>query len=119
LLEGVDAGPVPVAPVYSKSVGSYQLERKRTDVGWHQRRVKQGAATHFLDTRGAGAGQPERPSRKEPLMPGLIPFDEDTVVATVDGVGEGVVHGYWQLAIGYWLLDDLTKNKKPPKSEGF
>jgi hypothetical protein len=42
-------------------------------------------------------------------MPLLVPFDQDSVVSAVNGVGNGEGHwllaiGYWLLAIGYWLL---------------
>src|SRR4051812_8007304 len=94
-LEGVDPGLMAVAPVDSESISPNQLERERTDVGWNRPGVEERAATHFLDAGGAGARQPERSSRKEPLMSLLVPLDEEPVVSAVDGVGDGVVHGYW------------------------
>jgi hypothetical protein len=125
LLKAVDAGLVTIAPVHSESIGADQLERKRTYVGRNSCGIEKRAAAHFFDACGTRARQPEGPSRKEPLVPLLVPLDEYAVVAAVDGVGDGVHGGYWLLAISYWLLAigywllaigeayDLLRNKKP------
>lgn len=79
-----------VAPVYPQSVGTYQLEGERTNIGRHPRRVEQAVAAHLLHAGRTGACQPECVRGKEPPMALLIPFDENPIVATGDGVGDRV-----------------------------
>jgi hypothetical protein len=119
-LEGVDPGPVAVAPVHSESVRPNQLNRNGTDVGWNDRGVEERAATHFLDAAGTGARQPQGSSGEKPVMSLLVPFDEEPVVSAVDGVGDGVgFQGYPLFAIRSWLFA-CGENKKPSNSsEGF
>jgi hypothetical protein len=99
-----------VTPDHLESIGPHQRERQRPDVCRYTLWVQQGPAAHLLDAGGAGAGQAKGPGRIKPPVPLLVPFDQDSVVSAVNGVGNGEGHegllaiGYWLLAIGYWLL---------------
>jgi len=104
MLEGVNAGRVPITPVNPKAVPPDQLERRRPDIERHARDIEQRTAAHLLDTHGTGTGEAEGSSREESDVALLVPLDEQSVVPAIDGVRNGVHEGYWLLAIGYWLL---------------
>jgi hypothetical protein len=78
-----------ITPGDSQTVGAYQLERDRPNIGGNSRRVEQGATTHLLDAPGTRTSQAQGAGGKEPLMTVLVPLDEQAVVAAVDGVGDG------------------------------
>ena len=75
-LEGVDPGPVPVAPHHPESVGADERDRDRAHVGRHCGSIQQAAPAHLVHAGGAGTGEPERPGRVERGRAALGPFDE-------------------------------------------
>src|SRR5438093_8863733 len=94
-----------IAPVDAQPVGTHQLERNRADIDRHPGRIKQRSSAHLLDAAGAGARQTKRTSSKESHMAGLVPLDEEAVVAPVDRVGDGVHGGYGLGAMGYGKIE--------------
>jgi hypothetical protein len=46
-------------------------------------------------------------------MPLLVPLDEKSVVSTVDGVGDRVVHGY-----GLWAMSYTQSKQETPRITG-
>jgi hypothetical protein len=89
LLEGVNTGSMSITPVDAQSVSTNELERYRPDVCRYPDRVQQRAAAHLLNAAGAGTGQAEGAGRKESGVTVLVPFDQETVVPAIDGVGDG------------------------------
>jgi hypothetical protein len=107
---------MPIAPVDAQTVGADQLDRHRSNIERHPGGIEQRSPAHLFDAAGAGARQAKGTSRKETQVTALVPLDEEAVVATVDGVGDGggfhfeaigyelLAMSYWLLAIGCWLL---------------
>jgi hypothetical protein len=109
VLEGVNPGAVSVAPIDANAVSANQLQGDWADVCCYGGGIQQRPPAHLLDTASAGTGKPQLPSRIEADMTLLVPLDEQAVVLSGNGVGDGKGHGllaigYWLLAIGYWLL---------------
>jgi hypothetical protein len=77
-----------ITPGDSQTVGAYQLEGGRSNIGGNSGGIEQGSTTHLLDAAGTGTSQAQGPGGKEPLMTVLVPLDEHAVVAAVDGVGD-------------------------------
>jgi len=88
-LKGVDAGTVAITPMHPETIGPDQSQAQWAYIGRHLCRVQQRAPADFLNAAGAGTRQPKQPGREEGLVASVIPFDEDAVVAAVDGVGDG------------------------------
>jgi hypothetical protein len=78
-----------IAPVHAESVGTHQLQREWSNVGRDIDWIEQRASTQFFHTAGAWAGQAQRSSGKESEVTALIPFDQDAVVPSGDGVRDG------------------------------
>ena len=97
LIEGIDPGVVPITPLNPQAVGSDQGNRNRSDIAAYLRRIQQWPSTHFFDTSGTGTGQPELAGGIKPLVVANVPFDKDTVVAAVDGVGDWRRHQWLRL----------------------
>src|SRR5215213_3708619 len=104
MLEGVNAGRVPITPVNPEAIAADQLERRRPNIERHARSIEQRTAAHLLDTRGTGTGEAEGSSREESDVAALVPLDEQSVVAAVDGVRNGVHGGYWVLAYSLFAI---------------
>lgn len=88
-VEREDPGPMAVAPVDPEPVGSHQLDGHGPDVCRDPGGVEQGPASHLLDALGAGAGQAELPGGVERLVASAIPVEQEAVVPTRDGLGQG------------------------------
>jgi hypothetical protein len=93
---------VTIAPINPDPVGAYEGDTGGPDIRGNGGGVEQWPAAHLLDASGAGTGQAEGTRRIESLMGSLLPFDEDSVVAAIDGVG-----------------DHERKIKRPPGVEGL
>src|SRR5215216_4495120 len=89
LLKGINTRPVTITPLYSHTAGTHQRERQGSDINGDTGRVEQCPSAHLLDTGGARTGETQGTGREEALMAPVIPFDEYSVIATVDGVGNG------------------------------
>jgi len=75
--------------MHPETIGPDQSQAQWAYIGRHLPRVEQRAPADLLNAAGAGTRQPKQPGREEGLVASVIPFDEDAVVAAVDGVGDG------------------------------
>ena len=89
LLKGVDAGTVAITPVHPETIGPNQSQAQWAYIGRYLCRVEQRAPADLLNAAGTGTRQPKQPGREEGLVALIIPFNENAVVAAVDGVGDG------------------------------
>jgi len=88
LLKGVDAGTVAITPLHPETIGTDKSQAQWAYIGRYLCRVEQRAPADLLNAAGTGTRQPKQPGREEGLVAPVIPFDENTVVASVDGVGD-------------------------------
>src|SRR5215213_8245315 len=113
LLEGIDPRTVAVAPVNPETVGTDQSQAQRFDVGRHRSRVEQWTPADLFDAAGTGTGQPKQSCREKGLVTPVIPFDEDAVVAAVDGVWNREHGESWELGAR------SRKDEDPPRTRGL
>ena len=92
LLEGVNAGRMPITPLDFDPIGTHQSNRGWTDVHRYGVWIQQRPSAHLFDAAGAGAGEAQLASRIKAFVPRLIPFDPEPVVLAIDGVREGGLH---------------------------
>ena len=83
-----------VAPLDSKAISADQLQGEGPNVRRYVAWVEQRPATHLFDTPGTGTGKPEGTGREEAGVTQLIPFDQETVIAAGNGIGNGR-HGWY------------------------
>jgi len=81
-----------ITPLDLEPVGPYKSNADGPDAGRHSCGVEQRLAAHLLDTRRTGACQAEGAGGIEALMAVLVPLDVQTIVLTIDGVRDGVLH---------------------------
>jgi hypothetical protein len=86
-LECVNARRVPVAPLDLDAVSTHESYAQGADVGGYGCRIEERFTAHLLYAGRTGTCEPEPSGRIEGLMPVLVPFDLQSVVLAVDGVG--------------------------------
>ena len=91
VLVGVDARVVPIAPVDADPVLPHEAHPQVVDVLRNRGGIEPRASRHLLPALRAPAGAPEHPARVNPLMPGVIPFDQEIpLVGAANQKGDGV-----------------------------
>src|SRR3989442_2308589 len=91
LLVGVDASVGPIVPVDADPVLHHEAHPQVVDVFRNRSGVEPRASRHLLPALRAPAGEPEHPARVNPLMPGVIPFDQEIpLVGAANQKGDGV-----------------------------
>ena len=91
LLVGVDARVVPIAPVDADPVLPHEAHPQVVDVFRNRGGVEPRPSRHLLPALRAPAGEPEHPARVNPLMAGVIPFDQEIpLVGAANQKGDGV-----------------------------
>jgi len=75
-VEGVDTGPVAVAPLDGDGVISYERDLERMDIWTNGFCVDPSFSRHFIQATGAGTGQTEFAGRIKTFM-SIFPLDQN------------------------------------------
>jgi len=70
----------------SKAIRTNQTKSDGTNILRHRGRIQDGPMRHLLDAAGTWTGQPQGSCRKEGLVAGPIPVDQDPVISTLNSL---------------------------------